>query len=299
MLNGVPQQPIEGSSLAYTFSDAKAAERRTSQVFEMFVNRGMYQNGWFASSLSFVPWNPERSGFDIDKAPWELYNIDQDFSQATNLAAQHPEKLQALKDLWWAAAATHHILPLDWRGAERFSGALTGKPSLAAGRKTFVYATPVVALPEAAAPDLKNKSFTVTAEATIPAGGADGMLWTQGGFTAGWGFYVQQGKLVAVHNYLGLERYRIVSTEPVPTGKVILTMDFRYDGNGMGKGGTLVLIANGKQIGEGRVEKTTPFKYSLYETQDIGEDAGSPVDFTYQPPFTFAGQLGRVTVDVK
>jgi arylsulfatase len=143
------------------------------------------------------------------------------------------------------------------------SAELTGKPSLAAGRKTFVYDTPLAALPEYSAPDLKNKSFTITAETEIPAGGANGMIFTQGGFTGGWGFYMQQGKLVGLHSHVALERYRVVSTEPVPTGKVTLAMDFKSDGGGMGKGGTITLLANGRKIGEGRVEKTTPFKYSL------------------------------------
>jgi arylsulfatase len=299
VLNGVPQKAIEGVSLAYTFADAAAAERRRAQVFEMGVARGMYQDGWMASSIAFVPWNPNRGDFDVDSVKWELYNIAQDFSQADDLAAANPEKLRALQDLWWAEAARNDILPLDWRGAERLSAELTGKPSLAGGRQTFVYDTPLAALPEAAAPDLKNKSFTITAEAEIPAGGAEGMILTQGGFTGGWGFYLQEGKLVGLHSYIALERYRVVSSEPVPTGEVTLALDFKSDGGGMGKGGTLTLFANGKKIGEGRVEKTTPFKYSLFEGQDVGEDTGSPVDFSYKPPFKFTGRLGRVTVELK
>jgi arylsulfatase len=125
------------------------------------------------------------------------------------------------------------------------------------------------------------------------------MIFTQGGFTGGWGFYLEQGKLVGLHNHVALERYRVVSTEPVPTGKVTLAMDFKSDGGGMAKGGTITLFANGRKIGEGRVEKTTPFKYSLYEGQDIGEDSGSPIDFSYTPPFKFTGKLGRVTVELK
>jgi arylsulfatase A-like enzyme len=299
VLNGEPQKPMDGTSLAYTFNDAKAAERHRAQVFEIGANRGMYQNGWFASSLAFAPWEPNRAGFDIDKAKWELYKIDDDFSQADDLAASNPGKLRALQDLWWAEAARNNILPLDWRAGERMSAELTGKPSLAAGRNTFVYETPLAALPEATAPDLKNKSFTITAEAEVPPGAAAGMIFTQGGFTGGWGFYLQGGKLVAVHNYLDLNRYRIVSTEPIPTGKVTLAMDFKYDGGGMAKGGTITLAANGRKIGEGRVEKTVPFKYSLFEGQDIGEDTGSPVDYSYKPPFQFTGKLGKVTVDLK
>lgn len=299
ILNGVPQQPIEGVSLAYSFDDAKAADRRKSQVFEIGVNRGIYHNGWMASSLSFPPWEPNRSGFDIDKTKWELYDIGQDFSQADDLAAANPSKLKAMEELWWAEAARNNILPLDWRAGERMSVELTGKPSLAAGRESFVYDTPLAALPEASAPDLKNKSFTVTAEAEIPSGGAGGMIFTQGGFTGGWGFYIEQGKLVGLHNYLDQHRYRVVSTEPVPTGKVKLAMDFKYDGGGMAKGGTIALFVDGKKVGEGRVERTTPFKYSLFEGQDIGEDTGTPVDFSYRPPFKFAGKLGRVTVELK
>jgi len=299
VLNGIPQKPIDGVSLAYTFGDANAAGRRKAQVFELAVNRGIYQNGWFASSMSFPPWQSDRTGFDVDKTKWELYNIDQDFSQADDLAVRNPDKLRALQDLWWAEAARNDILPLDWRGPERMSAELTGKPSLATGRKTFVYETPLAALPEATAPDLKNKSFTITAEADIPASGANGMIFTQGGFTGGWGFYVQEGKLVGLHSYVALERYRVVSSEPVPTGKVTLAMNFKYDGGGMAKGGTLTLLANGRKIGEGRIEKTTPFKYALAEGQDIGEDVGTPVDFSYTPPFRFTGRLGRVTVELK
>lgn len=299
VLNGSPQKPIDGIGLTYTFDDAGAPSRRKEQVFEIVTNRGIYQNGWFASSISFVPWSANRAGFDVDGVRWELYDIDRDFSQAEDLAAANPGKLRALQDLWWAEAARNDILPLDWRGPERMSAALTGKPSLAGGRRRFVYETPLAALPEAAAPDLKNKSFGISAEAEIPEGGADGMIFTQGGFTGGWGFYLDGGRLVGVHNRLDIERFRVVSTEPVPAGKIVLGMDFAYDGGVAAKGGTITLTANGRRIGEGRVERTTPFKYSLYEGQDIGEDSGSPVDFSYAPPFRFGGKLGRVTVELK
>jgi arylsulfatase A-like enzyme len=298
-LNGVAQKPIEGVSMVYTFNDAKAPDRRKSQIFELVSNRGMYQNGWMASSLAYLPWAATRTGYDPDKAKWELYHIDQDFSQADDLATKNPDKLKELVDLWWAEAARHDVLPLDWRSVERLSDQITGRPSLASDRKTFIYNTPLVALPEGSAPDLKNKSFTITAEVEIPSDGGDGMIFTQGGITAGWGFYVLKGKLVGLHNYIGLQRYRAVSTEHVPTGKCTLTFDFKYDGGGMSKGGMITLLANGKKLGEARVEKTAGFKYSLYEGQDIGEDSGSPVDFDYTPPFKFTGKIDKVTVDLK
>lgn len=298
-LNGIKQKPIEGVSMIYSFNDAKAPDRRKSQIFELVANRGMYQDGWMASSMAYLPWAATRTGYDPDKAKWELYNIDQDFSQAEDLAAKNPDKLKSMVDLWWAEAARHDVLPLDWRSVERLSEQITGRPSLAEGRKRFVYNGSLVALPEGAAPDLKNKSFTITAEVEIPVDGGDGMIFTQGGITAGWGFYLVKGKLVGLHNYIGLQRYRAVSTENVPAGKVTLTFDFKYDGGGMGKGGTIALLANGKKIGEVRVDKTAGFKYSLYEGQDVGEDSGSPVDFDYTPPFKFNGKISNVTVELK
>jgi arylsulfatase len=298
-LNGVAQKPLEGVSMVYTLNDAKAPDRRKSQIFELVSNRGMYQNGWMASSMAYSPWEGFRKGYDPNKAKWELYHIDQDFSQANDLAAQNPDKLKALVDLWWAEAARHDVLPLDWRSVERLSEQLTGRPNLAEGRKTVVYNTPLVALPEGSAPDLKNKSFTITAEVEITSSGAQGMIFTQGGITAGWGFYVQNGKLVGMHNYIDSKRFRVVSTENVPTGKVTLAMNFDYDGGGMSQGGTITLLANGKKVGAGRVENTAGFKYSLYEGQDIGEDSGSPVDTTYTPPFKFNGKIERVTVELK
>lgn len=198
-----------------------------------------------------------------------------------------------------AEAARHNVLPLDWRSVPRLSEQITGRPSLATGRTSFTYDTPHVALPEGSAPDLKNRSFTITAVVDIPTGGAQGMIFTQGGITSGWGFYLRDGKLVGLHNYIGLERYRVVSSDPVPTGRVTLALDFKYDGGGMGKGGTITLLANGKKVGEGRVEKTAGFKYSLYEGQDIGEDSGSPVDDAYTPPFNFSGTLQKVTVELR
>jgi arylsulfatase len=236
---------------------------------------------------------------------WELYNIDDDFSQPKDLAKQNPEKLAALEHLWWAEAARKNILPLDWRGADRFSGQLTGKPNLAAGRDRYVYRSGLTLLPEAAAPDLKNKSFTLSADVQLKQGD-EGMLFTQGGFTGGWAFMVQNGKLVLVHNYIDLARYRVESSEPLPAGSVNLTAHFDYGGgkqlgigNEMGQGGKVTLTANGKVIGSGEITKTAPFRYSLSEGQDIGRDEGTPVDNSYKPPFAFTGKILAFTVDLR
>jgi arylsulfatase A-like enzyme len=157
-LNGVPQKPIEGISFADTFDDALAKARHTTQYFELGANRGIYHDGWMASALAFPPWQPIRTGFNPDTQKWELYNITEDFSQADDLASKNPQKLRELQDLWWAEAAKHNVLPLDWRGVERFNSELMGRPSLAGDRKTYTYYPGQVALPGEAAPRILNRS---------------------------------------------------------------------------------------------------------------------------------------------
>jgi len=162
-----------------------------------------------------------------------------------------------------------------------------------------MYRSGLTLLPEAAAPALKNTSFTLTADVELKPGD-EGILFTQGGFTGGWAFMVQQGKLVLVHNYIDLARYRVESSEPLPTGKVKLVAHFAYGGGKeMGKSGTVTLTANGKTIGSGAIAKTAPFCYSLSEGQDIGRDEGTPVDHSYRPPFAFTGTISALTVDLK
>lgn len=297
-VNGTPQEPIQGRSFLGTLSDKGAKEVRTSQYFEMFSNRGIYKDGWWAASLAFEPWQAERSDFDPFKAKWELYNLDKDFSQANDLAKQNPGKLDELVALWWAEASVNKALPLDWRGAERFSGELTGKPNLAGDRKKFVYPGNFSGLPEAASPDLKNKSFTVAAKVDI-GDGANGMIFTQGGNTGGWGFYMRDGKLVAAHNYLDVKHFIVRSDQAVPAGKHELKMAFNYEGGKeLGKSGTITLSVDGRTVGSGKVDQTTPFKYSLSENQDIGRDTGTPVVYDYQEPFVFQGRIDEVVVEL-
>lgn len=297
-VNGTEQVPIQGRSFLPTISDAAAPEYRTSQVFEMFANRGMYKDGWWAGSLAFEPWEAVRGEYDPFTAKWELYNLDEDFSQAHDVAAEHPEKLAQLEALWWSQAAVNKILPLDWRGAERFSAELTGKPNLAGDRTSFVYHGVMSGLPEASAPDLKNKSFSVTAKVEVEEG-ASGMIFTQGGNTGGWAFYLKDGVPVAAHNYVDLAEYVVRGDTPVPAGAHEVKMDFAYEGGSeMGKAGTVTLSVDGKAVGSGKIDQTTPFKYSLSENQDIGTDTGTPVTRDYEGPFDFAGTLDEVRVDL-
>lgn len=299
-LNGTTQKPIEGISFAYTFGDAGAKGRRATQYFEMGTNRGLYHDGWMASAVSAPPWTPVRD-VDPDKEKWELYNIEKDFSQADDIAAANPDKLRELQDLWWAQASKYNVLPMDWRIAERFSAELAGRPSLSGEAKTLTYYEGQVGLPPEGSPRILNKSWTITADLDVPASGAEGMIVTQGGIVGGYGLYLREGKPTFVYNYLALERTVVTGSQPLPAGKVQLKMEFAYQGGPkeLGKAAIITLTANGRKIAEGRVPKTIPATISIQEGLDIGEDVGSPVDFTYKPPFSFTGKIEKVTVELK
>lgn len=297
-LNGVEQKPIEGISFAFAFDDEKAPSRRKTQYFELGCNRGLYHDGWMASSPSFVPWDPNRANWDPDKAVWELYNIDDDFSQAKDLAKKHPEKPRQLQDMWWVEAAKYQVLPLDWRGAERFNSELMGRPSLTRGRTQMTYYPGTIGVPDSASPPMLNKSWTITADIELPDGKTEGMIVTHGGLEGGYGLYMRKGKPTFVYNFLSLERYTFAAESSLPKGKARLVVDFKYDGGGLGKGGTVTLSANGRKIASGRLPRTIPMQFSLGEGLDIGMDVGSPVDFTYELPFVFTGTIHKVTIDL-
>lgn len=298
-LNGVQQKPIEGISFASAFADAKAESRRKTQYFELGVNRGLYHDEWMASAPSFVPWDPNRDeGWNPDKAVWELYKIDEDFSQAKDLAAENPGKLRELQDLWWAEAAKYNVLPLDWRGTVRMNGELMGRPSLAGKRSSATYYEGMLALPGAACLPMLNKSWTITAEVDVPDEKAEGMIVTQGGSEGGYGLYLREGKPVFVYNFLGLERSTFAGETPLARGKSVIEVDFAYDGGGLGKGGDVTLKVGGKKVAAGRIERSVPIQFAIFEGLDIAMDTGSAVDWTYRLPFKFTGKVERVTVEL-
>ena len=201
-LNGIAQRPIEGVSFVSALDDADAEGRRTTQYFELGCNRGLYHKGWMASCPSFVPWDPNRQEFDPDKAPWELYKVDEDFSQAKDLAKQYPEKLRELQDLWWVEASKYNVLPLDWRGTVRMNAELMGRPSLVRGRNTITYYPGVIGLPDGASPPMCNKSWTITADIELPDEATNGMIVTHGGLEGGYGLYLRDGVPTFVYNFL-------------------------------------------------------------------------------------------------
>jgi arylsulfatase len=295
VLNGVPQKPIEGTSMVYSFEDAKAPSKHRTQYFEMFANRAIYNDGWVAATTPAVaPWIMGGQTPDVDDYGWELYNVTDDFSQAVNLADTEPAKLRELQDLFWIEAAKYDVLPLDNSKVERFDVSI--RPSLTSGRSVFTYYAGQTRIPEGTAPDLKNKSFKIGADVDIPAAGADGVIATQGGRFNGWGLYLLRGKPVFHYNLAGVQRFTVAGEEMLAPGKHVVLVDFKYDGGGIGKGATVTINVDDKPVAQGRVDRTYAFRVALDETFDVGEDTGTPVSEDYQVPFKFTGELNRVLV---
>jgi arylsulfatase len=297
-VNGVTQKPIEGISMAYTFADARAKSKRQTQYFEMLGNRAIYHDGWVACTTPPVPpWSPAGADVDvIDGYKWELYQTDSDFSQAEDLAARNPKKLKDLQLLFYTEAAKYNVLPLDNSKTSRLDPAI--RPSLTRGRTSFTYYEGQSRIPEGASPDIKNKSWSVTADVEVKDG-TTGMIITQGGLFSGWALYLEKGKPVFHSNFCDVAHYEVAGEDALSPGKHTIKMDFVYDGGGIGKGGTATLMVDGKEVKHGRIEKTVPIRISLDEGLDVGEDTGTPVNLSYDVPFKFTGKIHKVTIDLK
>ncbi|MFN7322205.1 MAG: arylsulfatase, partial [Methylobacterium sp.] len=281
----------------YTFDNARAEDRRKTQYFEIFGNSGIYHDGWFAGTRPFrLPWSGVGTDVDVLTTKWELYNIDKDFSQADDLAAQMPDKLREMQVRFYAEAAKHNVLPIQTSAAERFGEGI--RPSMTGDRKTFTYMAGTKRIPEGTAPPIKNRSWSMTADVDLK-GGDSGVIATQGGLLAGYALYFEKGKPVFSYSFTNGERWRIVAKDPLPAGKHKVVMNFTYDGGGVGKGGAVSIAVNGKEVAQGRVGRTVPFRFSTEETFDVGEDTGTPVDLTYDTPARFTGVLSKVVVDLK
>ena len=300
VVNGVPQTPIAGTSMVYTFDDAKATERHTTQYFEIMGNRAIYRDGWLARTIHRAAWETKNLP-PLESDVWDLYNVHEDFSLSNNLAAESPEQLKEMQDLFMYEAQKYHVLPIDDRSIERMNSAIAGRPDLMAGRTSLTLYEGMTRMRENAFINVKNRSKTITADLEIPEGGAKGVIVAQGGNFGGWSLYLKDGKPGYTYNFLGLESYVVESDEVLPAGPVTLKLVFDYDGGGLGKGGQAKLMANGKLIAEGRIDKTEALMFSADEGADVGLDSQSPVahgvgDGPVETRFT--SKIRTVTVDV-
>jgi arylsulfatase A-like enzyme len=295
-VNGVQQRPLEGVSMAYSFDDADADDRHTTQYFEMFCNRGIYHEGWTAVTRHSTPWvAAEMPAFDDDV--WELYGPD-DWTQARDLAAEQPDKLHELQRLFLIEAAKYNVLPLDDRRFERFNPDLAGRPQLVHGTSQLLFGR-MGRLSENSIVAIKNKSHAITAQIDVPESGANGVIVAQGGAFGGFALYGKDGKPAYCYNLFGLQQFKIYGDDAIPGGEHQVRMEFTYDGGGLGKGGTVTLYVDGEQVGEGRVDGTVPMVFSADETTDVGSDTATPVSDDYRPEDSeFTGRVIWVQLDI-
>jgi len=298
-VNGIAQKPIEGVSMAYTFdsANANAPSKRDTQYFEMFGNRALYHDGWIATTVPpQPPWlmGTVKMPDVLTGYKWELYNIADDFSENSDLGAKNPDKLKELQGLFMDEARKYQVLPLDNSILQRI---LAPRPSAVAGRTEFTYSGEVSGVPDGNAPSLLTRSFSITAEVEIPTNGAEGMLNTLGGRFGGYGLYLLKGKPVFTYNLLALEKFRWEGPQALTAGKHTILFDFKYDGPGMGKGGTGVLSVDGKEVDSKTIPHTVPALFTIDESFDVGVDTRTGVDDKdYKPPFRFTGKLAKLTI---
>jgi arylsulfatase len=294
IVNSVMQSPYEGKSMLYTFNDSKAPEHRDVQYFEMFGNRGIYYKGWTAVTKHRTPWVAAAT-IPFDQDNWELY-APTDWSQAHDLSKEMPDRLRELQRIWLIEATKYNVIPLDDRGLERFNAEIAGRPQLIKGNSQLLFAG-MGRLPENALLNIKNKSWSLTAEVEIPSTGVGGVIMNQGGKFGGWSLYAKAGKAKFAYNFLGLKFFTIESDRPIPTGKHQVRMEFKYDGGGLAKGGKVTLYYDGTKTGEGRVEATIPMVAT--EESNVGRDIGTNVtpDYTTETS-QFTGKIKWVQIDV-
>jgi hypothetical protein len=299
-VNGITQTPIEGVSMLYTMSDAKARDRHLTQYFEIFGNRAIYSDGWLAGTVHKAPWEPKPRA-TLENDTWELYDTRTDFALANDLSAKNPEKLKEMQELFIKEAVKYSVLPIDDRFLERINASLVGRPDLMAGRTSLTVYEGMIGMTENVFINLKNRSHTITAEVNIPKGGAKGVILAQAGRFGGWSLYLKNGKPTYTYSWLGLKRFTIAAKQLVPAGKATIGFEFTYDGDGFGKGGTGTLYVNGKQVAQGRIERTQAMIFSADEGADVREDGETPVVENYgiPAPYTFTGKINKITIDLK
>ena len=298
-VNGVQQMPLQGVSMRYSFDDPKAAERRETQYFEMFGNRGIYHKGWTAVTRHKTPWllvGEKTPAFDDDV--WELYDTNKDWTQANDLSKQMPEKLHELQRLWLIEAVRYNVLPMDDDLGKRLNADTAGRPVLLRGNRQILFGG-MGRLSENSVINIKNKSHSVTAEIEVPTTGIDGVIIAQGGNIGGWTLYAHGGKLKYCYNLLGIDYFYVESSDALPSGEHQVRMEFAYDGGGLGKGGTATLYVDGKSVGSGKIAATAAMIFSADDGCDVGCDTGSPVSPDYGPRGNeFTGRVKGVEIAI-
>jgi arylsulfatase len=311
VVDGIKQSPIEGVSMVYTFDKkyAGAPSTHKTQYFEMMGDHAIYHDGWIASTkVMRAPWDIQGGvGADPRKYPWELYDLTKDWTQYEDVAAKYPAKLKEMQNLFWVEAKKYQVEPLDPTVATRL---ITPRPSITAGRNVFTWTAPLTGTPNGDAPSILNASYTFKADVDVPQGGGEGMLITQGGRFAGYGFYLLKGKPVFNWNLVGLKWVKWEGPDVLPPGRHTLEFDFKYDGLGMGtlafnsmsgigRSGTGVLKVDGKEVATQKMQNTIPLILAWDENLDVGSDTGTPVDDRdYQVPFKFTGKINRITLTI-
>ncbi len=299
MVNGVEQRLMDGVSMLYSVDDANAEDRRKTQYFEMFGNRAIYHEGWVACTRHSIPWllsqNPP-----LQDDVWELYHVDQDFSQADNLAAQNPEKLKELQAVFEKEAIRNYVFPIDDRRSERFDPSIAGRPDLLGGRTSLTVYPGMTGMMENVFVNVKGRHHTVEAEIEVQDDKASGVIVAQAGYFGGWTLYVKDGKPRHEYNWFALERTNIGGEAPLAPGKHTILYEFIPDDTKPGTGGRSILRVDGQTVAEGRIPKTQPFAFSGDEGADVGIDAETNVSPDY-PPFNnaFTGKIHKVTVEQK
>lgn len=296
-VNGITQKPIDGVSMRYSFDNAEADSRRTTQYFEILGNRAIYHDGWIASCFhGRLPWIRTHGEPFGDTERWELYHLADDFSQGLDLATIHPDKLDELKAVFDSEARKYDVYPMNDGTLDRAVPA--NRPNLLGERTSATYFADHVRIPESATLPYTSTSFTLRADVQIPPGGADGVIICIGGAMAGWSLYTRDGIPAFTYNYLGHELTTITGPDPIREGRAVIGLSFDYDGGGLGKGANITLSVDGDTVADGRAERTVPFRFSMSgETLDVGVDTGSPV-VPYGQDFRFSGRINRIDATV-
>jgi arylsulfatase len=298
-VNGTIQSPIEGVSMLYSFDQPDAKSTHKTQYFEIFGNRAIYHDGWFAGTIHRAPWEKlPRQKLQDDQ--WELYDTRQDFSLVNDLATSNSSKLKELHGIFMKEATQHRVLPIDDRLLERLVPATAGRPDLMGERTSLTLSEGMNSMSENVFINIKNRSLSITADVEIPQGGANGVILAQAGRFGGWSLYLKEGRPTYCYNFLGLQEYKVSAPQALTAGKATVRMNFDYDGGGVGKGGTATLLVNGEKVASGRIERTQVAIFSADETAGVGGDDATPVTTDYKErDNAFTGKILKVTLEVQ